>query len=466
MVLKEETISLIHSITPGDATFKNVIWSSSDPSIATVDNNGNVKGIGKGECTITVTTEYGRRQASKKIVVEPKLKGIALSASTVVLEEESSTALHVSPVPFYIGSEVLHVTWCTSNSEILQLSPDGLSCTVTGLVPGKATVYAISAEGLRSGEVEVTVTAMFRDLLLDMKQFTGNIGEKFVIGGATTPAERKITWSVLDPGIATINESDNSCEVTLISKGTTYVLAKYGEIVKDCKITVKNPLDSEISLNMYSYRGYTGETFTLQASTFGEVRWSTSNPDVAIISELGQSCKVSVVGVGEAVITATLSDEIRATCNVTAIAETAAKKIILNRTDIHLDVKETVTLEVKHEEGTQFEEEIKWTVDDKRGLLISPNDKLCLVNAIKPGVYNVTASHKDAKATATITVRGENVTMTGIQSIGSDVAEIISVYSLNGELLYKGSANKWKSKRAGIVIIRDSEGKIQKQFIK
>ena len=38
---------------------KKLVWESSDPSIATVDNNGNVVALKEGEVTITVRTKNG-----------------------------------------------------------------------------------------------------------------------------------------------------------------------------------------------------------------------------------------------------------------------------------------------------------------------------------------------------------------------------------------------------------------------
>ncbi len=69
--------TLIATISPDNATNKNIIWTSSNPDIATV-NNGVVTGVSPGEVTITATTEDGNFQANCKVLVnkfnfKPKL---------------------------------------------------------------------------------------------------------------------------------------------------------------------------------------------------------------------------------------------------------------------------------------------------------------------------------------------------------------------------------------------------------
>ena len=51
-------------VTPADATNKNIIWTSSDPTVATVDKNGVVTALSYGKAVITAKTEDGGYTAS------------------------------------------------------------------------------------------------------------------------------------------------------------------------------------------------------------------------------------------------------------------------------------------------------------------------------------------------------------------------------------------------------------------
>lgn len=67
-----ETTILKAVVEPTTATNKKVTWSSSDDKVATIDSNGQVKGIKEGEATITATTEDGNKTATLKITIEKK----------------------------------------------------------------------------------------------------------------------------------------------------------------------------------------------------------------------------------------------------------------------------------------------------------------------------------------------------------------------------------------------------------
>lgn len=64
-----ETLILGATVKPSNADNKDVRWSSSDATVASVDQDGKVKALKAGTCTITVTTDDGNFTATCKIIV-------------------------------------------------------------------------------------------------------------------------------------------------------------------------------------------------------------------------------------------------------------------------------------------------------------------------------------------------------------------------------------------------------------
>lgn len=91
------TRQLTATVTPANATNKNVTWSSAAPSIATVDASGLVTGKVAGTATISVTTQDGGKTATSAITVTPAASGGSLtgtstsSSATVNLTTDGTT---------------------------------------------------------------------------------------------------------------------------------------------------------------------------------------------------------------------------------------------------------------------------------------------------------------------------------------------------------------------------------------
>ena len=73
-----EFVTLNATVSPENATNKNVSWSSSDGTVATVDTNGLVKALKEGTATITVKTEDGEKTATCSVTVAPVVVNVTI----------------------------------------------------------------------------------------------------------------------------------------------------------------------------------------------------------------------------------------------------------------------------------------------------------------------------------------------------------------------------------------------------
>ena len=70
-----ETQTLTATVAPDNAQDKSVTWSSSDATVATVDQNGKVTAVKAGAATITVTTTDGGKTATCTVTVQAATGG-------------------------------------------------------------------------------------------------------------------------------------------------------------------------------------------------------------------------------------------------------------------------------------------------------------------------------------------------------------------------------------------------------
>ena len=133
--------TLTAEVEPSDAANKNVIWFSSDESVATV-NDGEVEAIAEGEATITVKTVYGGHTATCKVHVSTEV----VQATDIYFEQDhysvtkgESIQLTVSCVPDDARSPELK--WSSDDTKVATVSSAGL---VTGKNYGVAVIKAES----------------------------------------------------------------------------------------------------------------------------------------------------------------------------------------------------------------------------------------------------------------------------------------------------------------------------------
>lgn len=153
------TAKLTAALTP-ENWVGQVIWSTSDPNVATVDSTGNVTTVAAGTCTITaaaagVTAECTITCAEAS-VAEPGQSTIVLSCYD--WESDDFTLKQGENIPLKAaGGNGESYTFEIADSAIASISTEGNVCTVTGVTAGKTKMTVTS--GMEKVEVIIRVKA-------------------------------------------------------------------------------------------------------------------------------------------------------------------------------------------------------------------------------------------------------------------------------------------------------------------
>ena len=91
-----DTETLTATVQPGNASNQTVTWSTSDASVATVEN-GVVRATGRGTATITVTTEDGEKTATCTVTVSRYSTGGGPTTYAVTAPDAENGTVRVSP---------------------------------------------------------------------------------------------------------------------------------------------------------------------------------------------------------------------------------------------------------------------------------------------------------------------------------------------------------------------------------
>ena len=192
----EATKALGAKMTPEDATDVKLAYLSSDESVATVDESGNVTAVGVGECTITTTIvadttataeDAGvdsemlvvpeNAKAETKVTVGKAIESITLDSNEGVLTVGNTHTIKATVFPEDATDKA--VTWESSDESIATVDAEG---NVTAKGTGNVTIMAVNSDGDVSSTYELTVNKAAA------KPATNYSGTTSSAGAATTPS--------------------------------------------------------------------------------------------------------------------------------------------------------------------------------------------------------------------------------------------------------------------------------------
>lgn len=221
-----ETESLKATIKPNNSTFKTAKWTSSDESVAIVDEDGIVTAVKAGSVSITAEAQDSSgKYAVCYVVVYDRVPATSITVQDkkliMVPGEEKIVNLVLNPV-----STTDSYSWSTDNAAVANVDKK------TGRIKAKSTGIAyvtVMTESGKTATVEVTVIGLNESELI-LEEYTTYRNVLQVEG-----ASGSLSFRSENPLIAVV---DNRGTVSTRGVGTTKIVVTYNGRKLTCKVTV------------------------------------------------------------------------------------------------------------------------------------------------------------------------------------------------------------------------------------
>lgn len=145
------------TISPGTATNKGVVWSSTDKTVATIDNTGKITAQSPGVTTISAISVDGNKVTTCMVTISkpPLIKVESISLDKAIDEIVIDSMDRLSANIYPINATNKYITWASSNNDVATVDIGG---NIKAISTGSAIVTATTADGKYTANCEITVT--------------------------------------------------------------------------------------------------------------------------------------------------------------------------------------------------------------------------------------------------------------------------------------------------------------------
>lgn len=244
----------------------DLVWTSSDEAVATVDGDGLVTAVGVGTVEIKVSAADVNLSSSCLVTVVVPATGItAPEQLNLVLNGQNTASLNAMATPEDATDVVL--TYVSSDENVATVDETGMvtavgngeadiTISLTQTFPaatGETATAETSAQPINLTAVtHVTVTTAVESISFDKTEGVLTVGNTHQIKATVSPenaSDQTLTWTSSDESIATVDSSGN---VAAKAAGSATITASVGDVSEDYSLTVQNI--------KCSYCGATGHT--------------------------------------------------------------------------------------------------------------------------------------------------------------------------------------------------------------
>ncbi|MDR1880022.1 MAG: Ig-like domain-containing protein [Tannerellaceae bacterium] len=312
VALPKRIYSLPATVTPSDASDKQVVWTSSDEELATVNQYGSVSLLKPGSVTIAGVTGDGGFTAECRLTIVDTIHvtGISLEEKEAWLKVGGTKYMYNTILP--ADATLTTYTLAFEKPEVINRSTP-TSSYIKALALGDCKVYVTTVDGSFTDSCLIHVVENAQSLSLGIEEKALIVGEKHTLAATVAPANarQEATWTTTDKAVATV---DDNGAITALKAGTALIIAasRDNANLKDtCTVTVSDQASTGIVLNETATALWLNESRQLTATvvpantTNRRVAWKSSDYTVADVNSAGY---VSALKAGKAIITATAKD--------------------------------------------------------------------------------------------------------------------------------------------------------------
>ena len=230
-------------------------WTSSDESVATVDETGTVTAVAAGEAEITAAVKDTEMQDVCAITVKVSAKELKVPDTLEVkLNDTDETAIEAKCEPEDASN--ISFDFASSDEEVATVDKDG---KVKVLKAGECDITTtLMQDGEKVTEKTTHVKAFYEveSITLDSNEGKLTVGNSHTIKATVAPeevaAETTIEWSSSNEKVATV---DSNGKVTAVSSGNATITATAGEESANYEVTVEQPKKVTTSNKTYKNSG-------------------------------------------------------------------------------------------------------------------------------------------------------------------------------------------------------------------
>ena len=220
-----ESKTLSATISPSNATNKEIQWSSSNEKIATIDENGKVVAKEQGTATIIAKSVDGDFKDSISVTVKPKfisVSDIQIAKKSLVIEKGKSENIAVTILPTNATNKIF--TCESKNQNIAAASVNGNSCRINGIGIGTTQVIVFSHDKKNNEVINVTVEEAKK--IVNINVATWNI-HRYRDANRNLIAEKMATLNLDIIGLQETRTYGNSSSQE--ENGSKYALGEIGK---------------------------------------------------------------------------------------------------------------------------------------------------------------------------------------------------------------------------------------------